>query len=208
MINLGSLTFCNEHNNLANVRLVKKNLVYVIGLTSGIQESVLKSQDYFGQYGTIKKIIINYLKNNTACAYITYSRDEEAEFCIKMVDDSIYDGKVIRCTYGTTKYCTYFLKNLFDANEEVLCPVADCMYLHEIKPLQDILTKEELSKNKLHKFKSLNKNKQILGIKKNKFPLIEELIQLKVPTQFKAPIKIQFEPIDFFTDYYNKSPHI
>ena len=71
MINLGSLTFCNEHNNLANVRVVKKNLVYVIGLTSGIQESVLKSQDYFGQYGTIKKIIIKYLKNNTACAYIT-----------------------------------------------------------------------------------------------------------------------------------------
>lgn len=45
---------------LANVRVVQKNLVYVIGLTSRLaNEEVLRRPEYFGQYGKIVKIVIN-----------------------------------------------------------------------------------------------------------------------------------------------------
>ncbi|KOB78333.1 CCR4-NOT transcription complex subunit 4 [Operophtera brumata] len=42
---------------LANVRVVQKNLVFVLGLP------ILKRQEYFGKYGKIHKVVIN--QNNT-----------------------------------------------------------------------------------------------------------------------------------------------
>lgn len=184
--------------DLGNVRVIKKNLVYIVGLPLDITDYELRSHEFFGQFGNIKKVIINLLKNNTACAYITYERDEEAELCIKMVDESLYNKRTVRCTFGTTKYCTYFLKNLAKNVDTSICAVSDCMYLHEMKPSKDILTKEELSKSKLHNFTPLNKNKELLGVKYDKFAFIEELTQFKNHKAYNPPKKIQFAPIDFF----------
>lgn len=41
-------------------RVVQKNLVFVVGLSTRLAEpDVLKRQDYFGKYGKILKVVIN-----------------------------------------------------------------------------------------------------------------------------------------------------
>ncbi|KAL6121812.1 ring zinc finger transcriptional negative regulator [Nucleospora cyclopteri] len=177
-----------------NVRVIQKSLVYIVGIPlKYASDKILVQPDFFGQFGQIKKIIVNTLKNNSACAYITYSNDQEAKWCIQEIDESILEGRTLRSTYGTTKYCTFYLKN-------VPCQNLDCMYLHELRPSKDILTKEELCRTKLHSFESKNRNVEIVG-KRRKFDFIEELIQLKRKEDFKPPRKIKFEPIDFNVEF-------
>lgn len=42
-----------------------------------------------------------------------------------------------QASLGTTKYCSYFLKNM-------QCPKPDCMYLHELGDEAASFTKEEM----------------------------------------------------------------
>eukprot|EP00040_Diaphanoeca_grandis_P037252 m.241677 g.241677 ORF g.241677 m.241677 type:complete len:380 (-) comp33779_c9_seq1:177-1316(-) len=119
--------------HLANVRVVQKNLVYVIGLPHRMvnNEAALRKNDMFGKYGKILKVVIN--KNNhynsgpnpTVSAYVTYSRKEDAANCVRCIDKTIMDGRQLRASLGTTKYCSNFLRNQ-------PCPNPDCMYLHEL----------------------------------------------------------------------------
>ncbi|KAI5149279.1 CCR4-NOT transcription complex subunit 4 [Enteropsectra breve] len=224
------------NSELFNIRVIQKNLVYVIGLPQKYaDENILRRHEFFGQFGNIKKIIVNkrcsifenraleaaakpcicegsYHKGSdvlprdprsiystsveyrpteiTASAYITFSNDFEAKWCILDVDESILDGRQLKCTYGTTKFCSFYLKN-------IACQNIECMYLHEWREQKDILTKDELigSRHKLHDFEGKNKNSERIG-KKRDFKFLDELIQLKAETEFKPPKKILFEPAD------------
>lgn len=188
-----------------NIRIIQRNLVYVIGISQKYaEENILRRYEFFSQFGTITKIIINKRGvlsdvkgleqsglETTASAYITYSSPLEAKWCIEEVDESLLDGKILRCTYGTTKYCSFYLKG-------VLCQNNECMYLHTARPTSDILTKEELvnTKHKLHCFESKNKNRERIG-NIQKFEFIEELIKCKHDVVFNPPKNILFEPMDF-----------
>lgn len=131
------------------MRVIQSNLVYIINLPSAVaEEEVLKSHAYFGQYGNIKKCIINksnaYQVGNSGVsygAYITYSTEEEAIASIKACDGFVLDGKVLTLTFGTTKYCAYFLRN-------TSCPKLDCLYLHKLAPHTDMLAREVMPHNK------------------------------------------------------------
>lgn len=46
----------------------------------------------------------------------------------------------LQASLGTTKYCSYFLKNM-------QCPKPDCMYLHELGDEAASFTKEEMQVN-------------------------------------------------------------
>ena len=115
-----------EKKQLGNVRVVQKNLVYVLGLPPKLcTEEVLRSGDYFGQYGKITKVVVNRKTNNqNTGVYITYLRKDDAQKAIEQVDGSNFEGKVIRATFGTTKYCSYFLKGMS-------CQNIGCQFLHE-----------------------------------------------------------------------------
>ncbi|CAG8710231.1 11106_t:CDS:2, partial [Dentiscutata erythropus] len=140
-----------NRKHLSNMRVVQKNLVYVIGLSPKIaNEEILRSHDYFGQYGKIAKIVVNR-RNPPASTvpstpppqpsvgvYITYVRKEDAARAIAAVDGSNSDGKVLRASYGTTKYCTYYLRSM-------VCQNPNCMYLHEPGEEADSYTKEDLA---------------------------------------------------------------
>ena len=136
---------------LQNMRIIQKNLVYLIGLSKELidKEELLCNFEYLGQFGKIIKFVIN--KNKTynengpngpsySC-YVTYSSSEESSLAILSLDNAIIDNHVIKASYGTTKYCTNFLKNSVCLNEE-------CLYLHEIADEEDIISRNEMSNNK------------------------------------------------------------
>lgn len=141
--------------HLAELRVIQKNLVYVIGISARIaHEHILKEPEYFGQFGKILKIVVNRRSGpqlekistdtttTSGSAYVTFARPEDAARAISYVDESVFDGRILRATYGTTKYCSFFLR-------ATPCPNPGCMYLHEEGDVVDSYTKEELT-GKMH----------------------------------------------------------
>lgn len=127
-----------------NVRVIKRNLVYVIGLDPKIanKETLLKDE-YLGQYGKITKLIVNVNKAYTVntssgptySAYINYSSDKEAAIAILSIDSTLYNGKIMKAAFGTTKYCTFFLRKMNCSNR-------DCVYVHTIQDKCNLIDKE------------------------------------------------------------------
>ncbi|KAG2329900.1 hypothetical protein Bca52824_001080 [Brassica carinata] len=131
---------------LANVRVVQRNLVYIVGLPLDLaDEDILQRKEYFSQYGKVLKVsmsrtatgLIQQFPNNTCSVYITYAKEEEAVRCIQSVHGFILDGKGLKACFGTTKYCHAWLRN-------VACNNPDCLYLHEVGSQEDSFTKDEI----------------------------------------------------------------
>lgn len=96
----------SSRKNLAGVRVVQKNLVYVIGLNPTIRDEnlllqTLRGKDYFGQYGDIEKIVVSKAKpggnpNQGIGVYVTFARKADAASCIAAVDGSVNGDRVLR----------------------------------------------------------------------------------------------------------------
>lgn len=156
-----------SRRHLVNVRVVQRNVVYVVGIGPRFAKEevrseirlfdrifiahiqlipTLRSGDYFGQYGKISKMILVKRTQSSGGApvvglYITYHRREDAARCIATVDGSPSPGggrEVMRASYGTTKYCMAFLRG-------VSCSDGTCMSLHEWGDEKDCFTKEDLT---------------------------------------------------------------
>ncbi|XP_020579590.1 uncharacterized protein LOC110024146 [Phalaenopsis equestris] len=130
--------------HLSTVRVVQRNLVYIIGLPADLcDESLLERKEYFGQYGEILKVSISRSASTTnqqasnGNIYITYAREEDAVRCIQAVHNYVLDGKRLRACFGTTKYCHAWLRNMS-------CSNPDCLYLHDIGSQEDSFTKDEV----------------------------------------------------------------
>lgn len=165
---------------LCEFRVIQRNLVYVIGISARIaHENILKEAEYFGQYGRIVKIVVNRRNlaamgttqtvgngGATSCttagpsasAYITFVRKEDAARAIGGVDGSVFDGRVLRATYGTTKYCSFFLRGM-------ACTNTGCMYLHEEGEHVDSFTKDELTAGKMHMHSYILEKAEAAGMK-------------------------------------------
>ena len=106
-------------SKLSNMRIIQKQLVYVIGLSqdyafkevklNNIQD--LSNFEYFGQYGKILKLVVNKNKVYNAngpngpsySAYVTFSNSKESSIAILSLDNATVDNHLIRASYGTTK---------------------------------------------------------------------------------------------------------
>ena len=138
----------SSRKNLAGVRVVQKNLVYVIGLNPTIRDEnqllqTLRGKDYFGQYGDIEKIVVSKAKpggnpHQGIGVYVTFSRKADAATCITSVDGSVNGDRVLRAQYGTTKYCSSFLRN-----EQ--CNNRNCTFLHETGEDSESYSRSDLS---------------------------------------------------------------
>ena len=126
------------------LRIIKRNLVYVIGLDPKIaNKDILMKREFLGQYGKITRLIVNfnkaYTSNNTIgpsySAYINYNTEEEAALAILSIDSSSYNGKQIKAAFGTTKYCAYYLK-------KIACPNRECVYIHTQQDKSNMISKE------------------------------------------------------------------
>ena len=149
----------NNHNyrdkqdieELADARIITKNLVYIIGLSTSIaNKEKLNKYEYLGQYGSIVKIVVNknkaYNQNSphgpSYSAYVTFSKPSEASIAILSLDDTMIDNHLIRASFGTTKYCSYFLKGIECNNKE-------CLFLHKKADENDIIKRSDLTSNKI-----------------------------------------------------------
>jgi CCR4-NOT transcription complex subunit 4 len=139
-----SLDFDNSKYQSSNIRVICKNILYLIGIPIEIaNEDTLIKKEYLGQYGSIQKIIINkngYLKNEsdypTYSSYITYSSQIEASLALLALNNSNHLNHKLSACYCTNKYCNSFLKG-------VECTNKDCYYLHETADQNDIINKNE-----------------------------------------------------------------
>lgn len=132
--------------HLTDVRVIQRNLVYIIGLPLHLaDEDLLQRREYFGRYGKVLKVsisrtatgVIQHSANNICCVYITYSKESEAVRCIQSVHFFVLEGRSLRACFGTTKYCHAWLRN-------VPCSNRDCLYLHDHGAHEDSFTKDEL----------------------------------------------------------------
>ena len=138
-------------SSLIQSRIIQKNLVYLIGLSSDLIkiDQKLKSYEYFGQYGKILKLAINKNKAYNAngpngpsyTCFITYSNESESSLAILSMDNFTIDNHEIKANFGTTKYCLNFVKN----SE---CKNKDCIYLHKVADKRDIVSKEQMNSDK------------------------------------------------------------
>lgn len=130
---------------MSQERILQKNVVYVIGLSYKLaNKELLQKPEYFGQYGNITKILTNKTKglnNNTYyencySSYIYYSTPVEASLAILAVDNFKIENHYLKTSFGRTKYCSFFLRNLECLNKE-------CFYLHKFAEKDDIITGDD-----------------------------------------------------------------
>ena len=71
---------------------------------------------------------------------------------ILAIDNIEVDDHILRASFGTTKYCTFFLKNSD-------CPNKECLYLHSIADEGDIINRDDMNN------KNIFYEQQILAMK-------------------------------------------
>ena len=152
----------DKKDDLSESRIITKNLVYVIGLSASLaNKDKLIKYEYFGQYGTIIKIVVNKNKaynQNTPhgpcySAYVKYSKPNEASIAILSLDETSIDYHLIKASFGTTKYCSYFLKGCECTNK-------DCVFLHSFADENEIIKRGDLNVNK-----TIFANQHVIAIK-------------------------------------------
>nr|XP_043634908.1 uncharacterized protein LOC122606004 isoform X2 [Erigeron canadensis] len=133
--------------DLSNIRVIQRRMAYIIGLPLSLaDEDLLRKKDYFGQYGKVTKVALSrtaggtvqQFVNDTCSVYITYSKEEEAVRCIQSVHGYVLDGRFLRASFGTAKYCHAWLRNM-------PCNNIGCLYLHSIGAVEDSFGKDEIA---------------------------------------------------------------
>lgn len=141
-------------NNLKHARILQRNLVYVIGLSLTLaREEVMRRSDMFGKFGRLLRILINRSHPFNAdapggpsiSAYVQYYRDSDALAAVRSMNNAVLDGREIRCSIATTKYCDVFVKSATSSDLTAAhhCGNQYCMYYHSISP-EPALTREEV----------------------------------------------------------------
>lgn len=135
-----------ESDDLLNVRVLQRNLVYAVGIPMEFaREDLLRSKSLFGGFGEIIKIVLSKRKevkpekpsDGVFSAYITYLKEEYAVEAIREMDGFRLGDKAVRCTFGTTKYCSFFLRKIKCSNE-------GCLYLHEKGKEEDSFARDQM----------------------------------------------------------------
>ena len=115
--------------------------------------SILRTNEYFGQYGKISKLYIRDRSPLSSSAvhtlsddpashgiYIVYVRREDAARAISSLDGipapSGAPGTTLKASYGTTRYCDSFLRGM-------KCDSPGCHYLHEWGGDSDCFSKDD-----------------------------------------------------------------
>lgn len=103
----GPMDIPKDRTHLSNMRVIRRNLVYAVGLPPSIaNEETLKRADYFGQYGKIAKIVLNRnqisatgdARRGTASAYVTFVHKVR----LQILRETIIEIFQLHCIYLTS----------------------------------------------------------------------------------------------------------
>ena len=145
-----------NYKNLSKLRIIQKDLVHFQGFPEEMDDiKLLSSPEYFGQYGTIKKICLVPKKSTDSyySCYITFDTEEQAAYCILAVDSIKIKNKLVRAFFGTTKYCNNFLKGYPCLNK-------NCKFLHHFADKENDIVINDI---KFGYSEHINLAKKIIG---------------------------------------------
>ncbi|RXK38595.1 hypothetical protein M231_04101 [Tremella mesenterica] len=164
--------------HLLGVRIVMKNMVYVVGIKIPGQGeeaiAILRQHEYFGQYGKIAKIYLRERPHTSTQAQtsssedsstptgilIIYVRREDAARAIAALDGIPTPGgpagQTIRASYGTTRYCEAFLRG-------IKCDTPNCPNLHEWGGEGDCFSRDDYTTALLRPQEYDAKQKQVVA---------------------------------------------
>lgn len=186
---------------MSQERILQKNVVYVIGLSYKLaNKEILQKAEYFGQYGNIVKVLTNKTKGlaqnsyyeNCYSSYIYYSNPVEASLAILAVDNFKIENHYLKTSFGRTKYCSYFLRNLECLNK-------DCFYLHKLADKDDLITgddskllfhEQHIQAIKIANLLDANLKKKILSEEAKK---TYETVFPKISVIYSKPVFIEFQ---------------
>jgi len=129
---------------LQQIRIRQKNIVYVVGLPVSLCNSkLLKSHKWFGKFGTISRVCFNTspkcVKANSIPTFVTYTNEADALQAIRKMNlYCLSDGTRLKTNFGRTKFCPTFTVGQQCLNEK-------CKFLHQWAKVDDIITEQEIS---------------------------------------------------------------
>lgn len=144
-------------SNLQHVRILQRNLVYIIGLSLSLaREEVIRRNDMFGKFGRMLRVLVNRSHpfhadapgGPSISAYVQYQRDIDAGSAVRAMNNAVLDGREIRCAIATSKYCEAFVAGVQNCDVPTAafyhCGNANCLYYHTTAQADNILTREEV----------------------------------------------------------------
>uniref|UniRef100_A0A8C4PYG1 CCR4-NOT transcription complex, subunit 4a n=1 Tax=Eptatretus burgeri TaxID=7764 RepID=A0A8C4PYG1_EPTBU len=189
-----------NRKHLGSVRVVQKNLVFVVGLSQRLADpEVLKRLEYFGKFGKMHKVVVNsstsYAGSQVGKSIILYARMAQKKngHPIKFVQNKMVKGKLLNASLGTTKYCSFFLKG-------TQCPKGDCMYLHELGDEAASFTKEDMQAGKHQEYEQKLLQELVKGVTPSPHPATERCNRTRPPVQARANIH-ETIPVASSTDW-------
>ncbi len=104
---IGQMEVPKDRTQLANMRVIRRNLVYAVGLPPSIAgEDILKKPEYFGQYGRIAKIVLNRsqtaggdVRRASASAYVTFAHKVSYFYFLEIRAPGLEAGSHIVCVF-------------------------------------------------------------------------------------------------------------
>lgn len=144
-------------SNLQHVRILQRNLVYIIGLSLSLaREEVIRRNDMFGKFGRMLRVLVNRSHpfhadapgGPSISAYVQYHRDIDAGSAVRAMNNAVLDGREIRCAIATSKYCEAFVAGAQNSDITTTafyhCGNTNCLYYHTTAQSDNILTREEV----------------------------------------------------------------
>lgn len=180
-----------NRKHLSGLRVIQKNLVYVVGLSPSTREDeilqTLRGEKYFGQYGKIIKIVVSKAKSTenggSLGVYVTFARKEDAARCIAAVNGSQNGDRILRAQLGTTKYCSAYLRN-------EVCTNKQCMFLHEPGDNDDSYSRQDLSS-----INSVNTQRPLPVMASSSGAASRQVAQSQAPAQQAQPASSTSQPM-------------
>ncbi|VDL26661.1 unnamed protein product [Hymenolepis diminuta] len=184
-------TSTNSFHQIFLFRVVQKNLIYVSGLPQEEDKSKehVKLLEHFSKFGKVIKIEVNNKStyqdangNSTVCAYITFERIEDAMRAV-VCEHIKYENRPVRMTFGTTKYCSQFLKGS-------KCTKPECMYLHALGDVEASFTKADMDQGKHRVYME----KLVTKFKEEHPEIVNDLTAYTSPprpTKRRSPIQLE-----------------
>ena len=136
---------------LLEYRIIKEHLLYIIGLPKTVASvELLATSKFCGQFGSLERIVINHnpkkdslvstkTYGSQVAVYVHYKSSFDVAIAIKCLNGLRVGQFVLKCSFGTSKYCANFLSNAkCEALRDGKCP-----FIHYLERRRDLVIQDD-----------------------------------------------------------------